>query len=134
MKKSLKTQVGGTHYSVLAQQPIELIVRLNMNFIQGSILKYISRNKDNKLQDLEKALHYCQLGLDFPKYSNKSNKHCGDNHNAKNKIIKYVDQNNLSDIHISIIYYTWEFDYKKVETLIKILIEELTNEKSDNKN
>ena len=127
MKKSLKTQVGGTHYNVLVQQPIELIIMLNMDFIQGNIVKYISRSKGNKLQDLEKALHYCQLGFDFPEYSNKSDRHCGDSYNAKNKIINYVEQNNLSDKHRSIIYYTWEFDYKKVKILIKELIKELIN-------
>ena len=125
MKKSLKTQVGGTHYNVLVQQPIELIIMLNMDFIQGNIVKYISRSKGNKLQDLEKALHYCQLGFDFPKYSNKGDRHCGDSYNAKNKIINYVEQNNLSDKHRSIIYYTWEFDYKIVKILIKELIKEL---------
>lgn len=56
------TQVGGTHYLQMPYQPIRLITELQMNFFQGSILKYLCRyrHKGGK-EDLKKAIHYCQL-------------------------------------------------------------------------
>lgn len=58
-------EVGGTHYSDMNVEPIELIEAFDLNFVQGSIVKYVSRYKSKGgVQDLEKALHYCEIGLD----------------------------------------------------------------------
>lgn len=58
----LKQQIGGSHYKDMAFQPIALISRLRCSFIQGCIIKYISRyrSKDGK-GDIEKCIHYTQL-------------------------------------------------------------------------
>lgn len=57
-------EVGGTHYSDMKIEPIELICALDVDFIQGSIIKYVSRYKSkNGVEDLKKALHYCEIGL-----------------------------------------------------------------------
>ena len=62
---ALKKQVGGTHYKK-GYQPISLICKLQMNFVQGNILKYPSRFADkNGKEDLQKAVHYCQLGCEL---------------------------------------------------------------------
>lgn len=58
MKTSNNTnQVGGTHYQ-FEIEPVHLMVKYNLNWFQGEVLKYVSRhtNKNGK-QDLEKALH-----------------------------------------------------------------------------
>lgn len=68
--EALKTQVGGNHYKNMQMQPIELIAKLNLNYFQGNIVKYISRNKDNKIEDLEKAKHYCELAIELDKKDN----------------------------------------------------------------
>jgi len=55
-------EVGGSHYSDMKIEPIELINALNLNFVHGCIVKYISRYKSkNGIEDLRKALHYCSM-------------------------------------------------------------------------
>ena len=59
---SLKTQVGGSHYSTMKIQPVEFIIANNLPYLEGSILKYICRHRaKNGRQDLEKAAHYLQM-------------------------------------------------------------------------
>lgn len=59
----LEKQVGGKHYKNLNYQVVEVAADANLNFFQASILKYVSRYKEkNGLQDLEKAVHYAELG------------------------------------------------------------------------
>ena len=55
-------QVGGDHYRNFKIQPIEFITANNLSFIQASIIKYICRyNKKNGKEDIDKAIHYCEL-------------------------------------------------------------------------
>lgn len=69
----LDTQIGGSHYTSLSIQPIELIVKLKCSFIQGCIVKYISRyKKKNGLQDLEKCVHYAKLSLELEDQNKRS--------------------------------------------------------------
>ena len=50
--KALKQQVGGDHYSKLAIQPVEYINKNNLTYLQGNVIKYVTRYKDkNGLQD-----------------------------------------------------------------------------------
>jgi hypothetical protein len=64
-KSALNTQVGGAHYQ-LKIQPIEYIHKNNLSFIQGNIVKYITRYKDkNGKQDLEKIKHYVDLLIEM---------------------------------------------------------------------
>lgn len=66
MKTAIDTQIGGQHYKCLKMQPIELIVKANLNFIQGNIIKYISRYEHkNGLQDIKKCIHYAQLAIEL---------------------------------------------------------------------
>ena len=63
-------EVGGTHYADMKVEPIEVIEALNMNFIQGCILKYISRYRHKGgIEDLKKALHYAKIGAGKDKES-----------------------------------------------------------------
>ena len=63
---ALDQQIGGKHYKSMPYQPVKLITELNLNFIQGNIVKYVSRYKfKNGKQDLEKILHYAQLGQEL---------------------------------------------------------------------
>ena len=62
----LKDQVGGDHYSKLAIQPIEYIYKNNLGFLEGNVVKYITRHSTkNGEEDILKAIHYCQLLLDL---------------------------------------------------------------------
>lgn len=61
-KSPLDEQVGGTHYKDFNIQPIEFIVKNNIGFIPGNVIKYVCRYKaKNGLQDLKKARHYIDL-------------------------------------------------------------------------
>jgi len=63
---SLDIQVGGSHYQLGGIQPIEYIHANNLSFIEGSIIKYISRWRyKNGVEDLEKIKHYIDLLIEL---------------------------------------------------------------------
>ena len=63
---SLDTQIAGSHYKNLAIQPIEYITANKLRFIEGCIVKYITRHKDkNGADDIRKIIHYCELLLEL---------------------------------------------------------------------
>ena len=67
MKNSTK-QIGGTHYSSLAIQPVDYVMDNNPDYLQGNVIKYITRYKyKNGLEDLRKAKHYINMMMDREK-------------------------------------------------------------------
>lgn len=63
---ALNTQCGGDHYKDRAIQPIEYIHANGLPFIEGSIVKYITRWRDKGgVQDLEKIKHYVDLLIEL---------------------------------------------------------------------
>lgn len=48
------------HYKIHKPAPIDLILKYNLNFVEGNIVKYILRSpfKGDSVGDLEKALQY----------------------------------------------------------------------------
>lgn len=87
---SLDIQIGGNHYKSLAYQPVQFSVDMNLNFIQGNIVKYVSRydHKGGK-QDLDKVLHYAQLGITLnpPNFCSLDK--------IEDKVAEYVKDNHL---------------------------------------
>lgn len=70
---SLDIQEGGDHYRKLKIQPIEFIHANELDFLQGNVVKYITRHKNkNGAADVRKALHYCQLILEL-QYKEETN-------------------------------------------------------------
>lgn len=62
MNSALNQQIGGGHYKKLRYQPMSFIAKMHLSFSQGCIVKYVSRYRyKNGLEDLKKAVHYCQL-------------------------------------------------------------------------
>ena len=58
----LDVQIGGTHYKDMAIQPIEFITANNLGFLEGCIVKRVSRWKaKDGIVDLEKAKHELDL-------------------------------------------------------------------------
>ena len=54
-------QVGGAHYATKDIQPWDYIVANNLGYLEGNVVKYVSRWKDKGgVQDLKKAQHYLQ--------------------------------------------------------------------------
>jgi len=74
MKKTesaLNVQVGGWHYKDMPIQPVEYIYKNGLGFIEGCVIKYVSRYKHkNGKQDLEKAIHFLNLLIEL-EYPNK---------------------------------------------------------------
>ena len=65
-----QTQVGGSHYKDMKIQPVDYIHANGLGFIEGCVVKYVSRHKSkNGKQDLEKAIHFLQLLIEreYPK-------------------------------------------------------------------
>ena len=61
---ALNVQVGGEHYKQMKIQPVEYIHANNLSFLEGNVVKYITRHKTkNKAQDIRKIIHYCTLIL-----------------------------------------------------------------------
>ncbi len=52
-------QIGGSHYATKAIQPWDYIVSNNLGYLEGNVVKYVSRWKDKGgVEDLKKAQHY----------------------------------------------------------------------------
>lgn len=63
---SLKKQIGGDHYSKLAIQPVEYIQANNIPYMEGNVIKYVTRWRDKGgIADLEKARHYIDMLIAF---------------------------------------------------------------------
>lgn len=59
---ALDVQVGGEHYKALAIQPVEYMHANKIPFIEGNIIKYVTRWRDKGgIKDLEKAKHFIDL-------------------------------------------------------------------------
>lgn len=68
MLSPLKHQEGGSHYKDMKIQPVEYIHANNIPFIEGCVVKYISRWRNkNGIADLEKAKHFIDLLIELEK-------------------------------------------------------------------
>lgn len=64
MTDPFKIQVGGNHYKSLKIQPVEYITANGLSFLEGNVVKYITRHKTKGgIADIKKVIHYCQLIL-----------------------------------------------------------------------
>ncbi len=53
------TQIGGSHYKDKTIQPWDYIIANDLGYLEGNVVKYISRWKNkNGVEDLKKAQHY----------------------------------------------------------------------------
>lgn len=59
---ALHHQEGGSHYKEKAIQPVEYCMANGIGFMEGSVIKYVTRWKDKGgVQDLKKARHFLDL-------------------------------------------------------------------------
>ena len=57
-------QIGGSHYKNFRIRPYEFISKNNLSFFQGNVVKYVCRYlSKNKIEDLQKIIHYCELEI-----------------------------------------------------------------------
>lgn len=62
-------QIGGDHYSKLKIQPMTYAMENNLNALQFSVLKYITRYQDKgtPIKDLQKARHCIDMLIERTK-------------------------------------------------------------------
>lgn len=61
-------QIGGEHYKGKAIQPWDYITSNELGYLEGNVVKYVSRWKDkNGVADLEKAAHYITKLIELQK-------------------------------------------------------------------
>lgn len=66
LTSALETQIGGGHYKSLPIQPVEYIHANNIPFMEGSVIKYVTRwRAKGGLADLEKARHFLDLLIEL---------------------------------------------------------------------
>jgi len=56
-------QVGGDHYKKHKIQPWDVIDEYGLDFFEGNALKYLLREKGDRIEDLEKAAHYIEAKI-----------------------------------------------------------------------
>lgn len=62
----LDVQISGDHYKSLPIQPVEYIHANQIPFIEGNVIKYVSRwRSKGGLKDLEKAKHFIDLLIEL---------------------------------------------------------------------
>ena len=82
MTTPLNKQEGGNHYKKMKIQPVEFITANKIPFIEGSVIKYVSRWRNkNGIQDLKKAIHFLELLIEL------ENKECKQT-NISNELLK----------------------------------------------
>ena len=63
---ALDKQEGGGHYKKLTIQPVEYIHANKLPFIEGNVVKYITRWREkNGIGDLRKVIHYVELLIEL---------------------------------------------------------------------
>jgi len=60
-------QIGGSHYKDCKIQPVEYIVGNDLTFLEGNIIKYVTRHrrKGEGKKDNEKVIHYAEMILEM---------------------------------------------------------------------
>lgn len=65
-------QVAGEHYKAKAIQPWDYILSNQLGYMEGNIVKYVSRWKEKGgVQDLQKAMHYLQKLIEVTEAASK---------------------------------------------------------------
>lgn len=71
MPSALDVQVAGGHYKTKRIQPVEYIAANNLTFLEGCIVKRITRWRDksaaDRFEDLEKIKHEVDLLIEMEK-------------------------------------------------------------------
>lgn len=70
-------QVGGDHYRQGSIQPIEFIMANDLGFVEGCVVKYVTRHKrKGGKEDIKKAIHYLEILLeDYLAYEDSEKKY-----------------------------------------------------------
>lgn len=63
---ALDHQEGGSHYKDKPIQPVKYCMANGIGFMEGSVIKYVTRWRDKGgVQDLKKARHFLDLLIEY---------------------------------------------------------------------
>ena len=63
---ALDRQEGGDHYKNKSIQPVEYCMANGIGFMEGSVIKYVTRWRDKGgVQDLKKARHFLDMLIEY---------------------------------------------------------------------
>ena len=72
MSSALSHQIGGDHYVNYPIQPIEYIHANKLGFIEGCVVKYVTRWKEkNGILDLQKAIQCLEILIELENKRNE---------------------------------------------------------------
>ena len=58
-------QVGGNHYAKHSIQPWDIIDDWGLDYYLGNVIKYVLRDKNDRVEDLHKAIHYLEKKIEL---------------------------------------------------------------------
>lgn len=120
MTEPIKTQVGGNHYATMKYQPIQFAMKCQLNPVQFSIVKYVSRYKNkNGLQDLAKALHFCEIAKSLD-----DNPIEDDIHWMVNEIYCYIHDNGMTESQYLAICMAATKKYDRCADFVRMMMDE----------
>ena len=61
---AMNKQVGGDHYKKQKLQPWDIIDEYELDFYLGNALKYLLRDRPDRVEDLNKCIHYIEKALE----------------------------------------------------------------------
>ena len=71
--KALDRQEGGDHYKTKEIQPVEYCMANGIGFMEGCVIKYVSRWRDKGgIQDLKKARHFLDMLIEYEEMKPRS--------------------------------------------------------------
>ena len=66
MTTALERQEGGDHYKTKQIQPVQYCMANGIGFMEGSVIKYVTRWRDKGgVQDLKKARHFLDFLIEY---------------------------------------------------------------------
>ena len=115
-------QIGGNHYLQFKFQPTDFIHKIDLNFCQGNVIKYVCRYKfKNGKEDLFKALHYAEMLKDYYLKGYPSRFILTDINKAV--VMDFIYANELLHVQSRVIHSVVKNDYNFTIQAIKELIE-----------
>lgn len=112
--ESLKKQVGGNHYKGFEYQPVEFYHKANIPANLAFAIKYIIREKNDKIEDFQKAIHMIELHVDLSLLKLRSKKV------NKKELTLFLNKNGFDElVRFSIINIVFLMSSKKKKHLKK---------------
>lgn len=107
---ALNEQHGGAHYRELKIQPVVFIMKCQMGFCEGNVIKYVTRWRDKGgAGDLRKARHYLQFLMQASWYQRLFNRIRGALRLPDETMTgsRYIEENHISGAAAGVIRHIW---------------------------